>query len=143
MCAEVVHHKCYFICFRIVLVRQLLDELRPVFFCFAFRYPYHTFAFQWFVRHEYVDHSMPYVLIVHPGLLAWFHWNGKPACRDQLFRGLVHADHWVCFIVGPFVDIQHPLHVCDKLAVAFRRYHPSLYFPRLKFVFFKTSPTQT
>ena len=141
--AEVVHHKCYPVCFRILLVRQFLDELRPVFFCFVLRHFYRTFAFQRFVRHEHIDHPVPYVLIINPGFLPRSHRNGKLARRDQLFRRLVHADHRVIYIIGPFVNIQHPLHVRDELAVAFRRYHPALYFPRLKLVFFKTSPTET
>ncbi len=143
MCAEVVHHKCYSVRFRILLVRQLLDELRPVFFCFVLRHLYRSFTLQRFVRHEYIDHPVPYVLIIHPGLLSRSHGNGKLARRDQLFRGLVHADHRIPLIVGPFINVQHPLHVRDEPAVAFRRYCPTLYFPRLKFVFFKTSPTET
>ncbi len=143
MGAEVVHHKCYPARFRIVLVRQLLDEFRPVLFCFVLRYLYRSSALQRFVRHEYIDHTMPYVLIVHPGFLSRSHRNGKLARRNQLFRGLVHADHRVFFIVGPFVNVQHPFHVRDESAAAFRRYHPALYFPGPEFVFFKTSPTET
>ncbi len=143
MRAEVVHHKCYFVRFRILLVRQLFDGFPPVPFCFSLRHLYHTFALQGFVRHEYIDHAVPYVLIINPGFLPRSHWNGKLARRDQLFRRLVHADHRVVHIIGPFVNIQHPLHVRDELSVAFWRNHPALYFPRLKLVFFKTSPTET
>ncbi len=143
MCIEIVHHKCYFICIWILLVRQPFDEFCPVFFLLELRYLYQALSFQGFVGHEYIDHPMPYIFIIHTGFLSCFHWNGNLACRDQLFWGLIHADHGVLLIVGPFVNIQHLFHVRNELGVAFWRYHPALYFPRLKFVFFKTFPTET
>jgi len=143
MCTEIIHHKGYFVRFRILLVRYPFDEPCPVLFRFPFRDLYEAPAFQRLVRHEYIDHPMPDVLIVHAGLLSRFHWNRKLARRNQLFGGLVHTDQWVFFVVGPFVNVQHLFHVRDKTAAAFWRYDPALYFPGLKFVFFKTFPTET
>src|SRR5690606_12344208 len=62
---------------------------------------------------------------------------------DQLLGRFVHADHRTLPVVGPFIDIQYLFHGREEPAVGLWGNHPSAYFPRLKFVFFRMFPTKT
>ena len=46
---------------------------------------------------------------------------------DQLFAGLVHADHRTAWIVGLMIKVQHILHAEDKVRVLGRWNYPLLF----------------
>jgi len=45
--------------------------------------------------------------------------------------------------IWPFVNIKYAFHIRNKFTTALRRNHPTFYFPRSKFVFFRTFLTVT
>lgn len=67
--------------------------------------------------------------------------NGLTRLADQLPRRLVHAHHRVRLVVGPAVDVEHPLHGRHELPAGLGRYHPADLAPRLEFVFLSVRRT--
>ena len=55
-----------------------------------------------------------------------------------LFAGLIQADENLVVPIGTLVDLQHVLHGADKFRTALRRNAPTLFQPRLEFVFFRS-----
>ena len=121
--------------------RQSLAEIRPVLFGFSSGNRHPALSRQWFTGKENIAHAAAPIFIVVPG-------RNPPRCRhgdsrfpNQLFGGFVHAYNWIPWIKGALVNLQHPFHAGNKIAVLLRRNYPPFTPPRLEFVFFRMRRT--
>src|SRR5215204_3108135 len=96
-----------------------------------------TPASQWLTHHELVAHPLAFVLVVDTGLLSPPGLLRRVHLAEQLFTGLVEADHRASGIVRPRVGLDDVLHPPDILAIRVRGDTPGLHDPRVDVVFLR------
>jgi hypothetical protein len=93
-------------------------------------------ALERFAEQKEVEHPAADVFIVLTSDLARLHRQRFMHLAEHLFADLVHADHWTTGIIGPSVDLEHILHMPDKVTTLLGRDHPLTLPMRLERVFF-------
>src|SRR5262249_41741038 len=68
------------------------------------------------------------IFIVVPSRLSWPSWQGLPRLTDQLHRTFIKTDLWTPLLIWLGIQIQHILHVPDKVR-AYARNAPFFALP--------------
>src|SRR3989337_2760771 len=144
MGVELIHHQDDLLRLRVLHVHEVLNALCPL-------HPPPPVAnvelptpYQRLIEQEQVTGPIAHIFgIVALGLTR----TRRQWCTylaHQLFAHLVHTDQRSLRIVGPCVDIQHILHMVDKLRIGLGRNAPLSLLPRLQFVFLESGgPSRT
>ena len=94
-----------------------------------------AFPRQWFVGNEEIGAALLLEGIVFPCHLSRLRWFGGILVFDQILAHFIHANPGHCRIIGLAIDIEHILHVVDKLSVCLLGETPGFLEPGLEFVF--------
>src|SRR4051812_37486643 len=129
---EVVHHQHDLVRFGVHVLHQPAYRLGEVYGRPPLGNVDRTPARQRLRHHEQVRRPVVHVLVVEPLRLAPLGFDRLDRLADQLFAGLVQADHRLRLVVRPVVDFQYVLHRADELGVGFRRDAPLFLQPRLE-----------
>ena len=133
---QIVHHQYDPVFVRIVLVHQLLDHPRPIYFGAPVRHFHPAPPFQRSEQHEKVAHPVALVfVIVGPGRPRPRR-AGLTGLAYLLLAGLVQAHQHFVVAIGAMIDRQHVFHRAHELGAALGRDAPAFFQPRLEFVFF-------
>ena len=136
MSIQIVHNQYNLFCFRIMIVKQVFDLMRPVYFGSTVRYCDLSAAGQWFKKHEDVRYTISFIFLIVPGDSAWFCWHGLSCFFRQLLAGFIHTDQRTPRVECTGVEYENVFHRADKSGVCMRRDTPLILHPWLEFVFF-------
>ena len=125
----------------LVLERDVGQKPRPVLLFPGFGDLDQPLAHQRFGGDENIARPVSDVFVIISGGSPWFCRNRNSAFANQLLGRLIHADHRIERIIRLLVDIQHSLHLSDKIAALLWRDYPTNLLPRLEFVFFNARRT--
>src|SRR5262245_9215984 len=138
---EIVQHDTNRLRLGIQDLTEVLHLLGKVYLGPALSHRRVSLSCQGFHEQKHVGRPGAAVLIIHAGGVLWAHRQRGRHVSMQLLTGFIKTHHGALRIVGFSVQLQHILHLPDKLAIYALGQAPRSLLPGLERVFFSTRNT--